>query len=145
MAFLRVEDRYGEIEVIVFTRQYSKFEDEIFPENAVLITGNLSVEDGEGARIILQSLEPLRSNTDMQILKRTEKPKRVYIKVADMSDPAVSKISRIASLNPGEFEIVLFDAKNRKSLAYKGAKINADDRTVARLSAIFGEGNVVVK
>ncbi len=145
MAFIRLEDRYGEIEVIVFAKKYSQYQDELFTENAVLISGNISVEDGEGAKLLLSTLEPLHSNSDMELRRKIEKPKRVYIKVLNMQDPNISKISRIAALNPGEFDIVIFDEQTRKSLAFKGGKIKADDKTVARLTSIFGEGNIVVK
>ncbi len=145
MAFIRVEDRFGEIEVIVFAKKYSLYQDEIFPENAVFITGNLSVEEGEGAKILLSTLEPLHSNSDMELRAKIEKPKRMYIKVPTLSDPRISKISRIASLNPGEYEVILYDESSRKYSLLRNTKISADGRTVARLSGIFGEGSVVVK
>ena len=145
MAFLRIEDRYGEMEVIVFAKKYALYQNELFGENAVLITGNLSVEEGEGAKLLLSTLEPLKSNSDMELRKSIEKPKRVYIKVRNMQEPNISKISRIAALNPGEYEVVLFDESTRKYSVMKDGKIKADERIIARLTGIFGEGNIVVK
>ena len=49
MAFIKLEDRYGEIEVIVFAKQYKNFSSEIFVENAVCIEGSISFEDGQNS------------------------------------------------------------------------------------------------
>ena len=148
MAFITVEDRFSEIEVIVFARQYSKYAEEIFNENAVLINGDVSVEDGEGVKILLSSIEPLKSNTEYssKTQKKTESSlKRVFIKVKDISDPALKKLSRMALLYPGKTEIVVFSSSDKKYSVLKGAAINLSDDVMARLIAIFGEENVVVK
>ena len=64
MAFIKLEDRYGEIEVIVFSKQYSRFASELFNENAVVIDGTISYEDGDDAKILMTALEVLKSNSE---------------------------------------------------------------------------------
>ena len=147
MAFITLEDRFSEIEVVVFARQYSKFSDEIFNENAVLISGAISVEDGEGAKILLSSVEPLKSNTDFVMTenKETKSSQRVFIKVKDINDPSIKKISRMALLYPGKTQVVIFSSADRKYSVLKDTGINLSDDVIARFGAIFGEENVVVK
>lgn len=147
MAFITLEDRFSEIEVVVFARQYSKFSDEIFNENAVLISGAISVEDGEGAKILLSSVEPLKSNTDFVMTenKETKSSQRAFIKVKDINDPSIKKISRMALLYPGKTQVVIFSSADRKYSVLKDTGINLSDDVIARFGAIFGEENVVVK
>ena len=147
MAFIKIEDRFGEIEVIVFARQYAKYASEIFNENAVLINGTVSVEDGEDSKILLSSVMPLMSNTEMSYADK-EKDKvsaRIFVKVKDLSSLPTSKISRISLLNPGKTQIVIFDSSTGKYSVLKGVTVELTDVVLARLGAIFGEENVVVK
>ena len=147
MAFIKVEDRFGEIEVIVFARQYAKYASEIFNENAVLINGTVSVEDGEDSKILLSSIMPLMSNTEISYADK-EKDKvsaRIFVKVKELSSLPTSKISRISLLNPGKTQIVIFDSSTGKYSVLKGVTVELTDVVLARLGAIFGEENVVVK
>lgn len=143
MAFIKLEDRFGEIDVIVFAKQYAKFASEIFNENAVSVTGTISVEEGEGVKILLSSLEPLKSNS--AFLSHEVRSQRMFIKLPSVSDAAINKITRISLLNPGKCEVVIFDASSKKYSALKGVGISADPQVVARLASAFGSDNVVVK
>jgi DNA polymerase-3 subunit alpha len=143
MAFIKLEDRFGEIEVIIFARQYAKISSEIFNENAVSITGTISVEEGEGAKILLSSLEPLKSNSEFS--QKEGKNPRIFIKVPSITDNVINKITRISLLNPGKTEVVVFDASSKKYSALKGVGISHSEAVIDRLSSAFGEENVVVK
>ena len=114
MAFIKLEDRFGEIDVIVFVKQYAKFASEIFNENAVSVTGTISVEEGEGVKILLSSLEPLKSNS--AFLSHEVRSQRMFIKLPSVSDAAINKITRISLLNPGKCEVVIFDASSKNIL-----------------------------
>ena len=143
MAFIKLEDRFGEIEVIIFARQYAKISAEVFNENAVSITGTISVEEGEGAKILLSSLEPLKSNSEFS--REAEKQCRIFIKVTSITDNLINKITRISLLNPGSAEVIVFDASTKKYSALKGVRISSEESVISRLASIFGEENIVVK
>ncbi len=151
MAFIKIEDRSGEMEVIVFARQYPKFSSELFLENAVVIEGTLSVEEGEDAKILLSSLVPLVANDDLE-KTRTEpvkaspaQPARIFIKVSGISERVTASLTRLSLLTPGSVQVVLFDASTGKYQAAKDIKVAATDDVMARLKSIFGEQNVVFK
>ena len=143
MAFIKLEDRFGEIEVIIFARQYAKISAEIFNENAVSITGTISVEEGDVAKILLSSLEPLKSNSEFS--REEQNGHRIFIKVASITDNLINKISRIALLNPGRCEVVVFDASTKRYSALRGVEISSQENVISRLCSIFGNENVVVK
>ena len=147
MAFIKLEDRFAEIEVIIFANQYSKIADEIFNENAVAVSGTISVEDGEEAKILLSSLDRLSSNYEYSYAKNknARREETVYVRLSAISDPRISKISRISLLNPGNARVAIFDEETKKYSIIKGVMINTDTAVIGRLKEIFGEENVVVK
>ena len=154
MAFISVEDRYGEIEVIVFAKQYSAFSDELFVDNAVYISGNVSWEEGEDPRILLSEVKALVSNEafDDRGMTRQEchksplkESERLFIKVKSLSDERINIIYRMSMLNHGAVQVVLFDEGTRKYSALKGNFIDASDKVMVKLTEIFGDGNVILK
>jgi DNA polymerase III alpha subunit len=138
MAFLTLEDKLSEIEIVVFARQYSRFADELFLENAVFIQGNISEEEGEMPKILLSDLLPLKSNSDFVAAT-------LYIKIDSLEDKRLNSLSRIAMLNSGKTNVVVFDVSTKKYNSMKNVRINADEKTVERLKTIFGNDNVVLK
>ena len=146
MAFVTVEDRYAEIEVIVFARQYSQYSADLFLENAVVIEGNISVEDGEDVRIILSSVRSLgKGSTVREELSHIKQEKRIYIKLPDVSEQRLGPIYRIANFNRGSASVIIFDESNKKYVALKGITMAQNDKVRDKLTALFGDKNVVFK
>jgi len=151
MAFLKLEDRYGEIEVIVFAKQYKKFLDEIFVENAVCIEGAISFEDGDEVRILLSNLLPLKSNADFgkrtegEVAVQSKKEEKIYVKVPSISDSRIPSLTRLALINPGASQIIVYDSTEKRYHSLKDVRISTSDKVVLRLKSIFGEDSVVLK
>jgi DNA polymerase-3 subunit alpha len=152
MAFITLEDRYAEIEVIVFAKQYNAYSSEIFTDNAVYIEGNISVEEGDEPRILLSSLAPLSQNNSIENLKQNytenDKPRdeqRIFIRVPKLDDSRISLIYRIAALNRGSSGIVLFDESTRKYSSLKNITASTGEKVISKLSEIFGKDNVILK
>ena len=148
MAFLKVEDRYAEIEIIVFARQYAECSDELFVENAVVIEGNVSAEDADDPRIILSAVSSLgkgvRSESGKNV-KAESVTKKIYIKLTDTADDTLRPIYRIATFNRGKTPIIIFDARTKKYAAIKGISTSPDDNVINKLREIYGHDNVVLK
>ncbi len=151
MAFIKLEDRYGEIEIIVFAKQYKLFSSELFIENAVTVEGTLSYEDDD-ARILLSKLSPLKSNSDFESEAESEKEDAkktsngtVFIKLPSVSDSRISVLIRLALLNPGKSKIVIFDTSKNSYQALKDVQIYLSEKVIERLKGSFGEDNVVIK
>lgn len=147
MAFITLDDKYGEIEVIVFARQYKQFSSELSDDSAVLIFGQASAEDGEDARIILNSAEPLKTNSEYEAEKRTtrasEKPaERIFIRVPDMKDPRIAVVTRLSALEPGSVPVVFYDESSGKYSVMKNITVSSSERVMAKLASTFGEQNV---
>ena len=62
MAFFKLEDKFGEIECIVFPKKYNEFYHDIFVDGAIQISGTVSIKDDESPKIIVNQLSPLIDN-----------------------------------------------------------------------------------
>ncbi len=151
MAFVTLEDKLSEIEVIIFAKQYTLYYRDIFQDNAICIEGNISVEDNEVPRIVLASCDVLVQN-DMMSERNVQAGLHdeshggmLYIRVSDPKDERISVIHRIAALNRGKTQIVIFDDSTRKCLAMKNVLITPSDKVINKLKDIFGSENVVLK
>ena len=145
MAFLTVEDRYGDIDVIVFAKSYDKYYEILGEENAVIISGNLSLEEGEAPRILLSDAEVLIEDTDYDSSAKPVEEIRVFIKVSDLNDKRINNLRRISSLNRGNAKVILYDESTKKYCALKDALIDPSERVLTRLASLFGEECVILK
>lgn len=145
MAFLILEDGISEIEVIVFSRQYSIFSDIISKDSAVCITGNISTEEGERPKILLTDAIPLLENDQFIAKEERDREEKIYIKVKSLSDERINRIIRMATLNPGNTKIILYDEGSKKYSVLKNMLIEKSDKVIGRLIEMFSSENVIVK
>lgn len=149
MAFLNVEDRTAELEVIAFAKSYSKFKELLYVDGAVYITGNISKEEGEKPRIILSSVKPLMQNGEYVKNDRTPTPEnintRIYIKISGEDDPRINVIYRTAQFNKGKAEIIVYNEKTKKYSVMTNIKAEPSDKVISKLKETFGEQNVILK
>ena len=59
MAFVTIEDLYGQAEIIAFENVYMQAQDKLMEENIVLVTGRLSIREEEAPTIIAMSIDDL--------------------------------------------------------------------------------------
>jgi DNA polymerase-3 subunit alpha len=144
MAFLTVEDRYGEIEVIAFAKQYSKYSEMLDDEAAVIISGNISRDEGENPRILLSDARPLLTDS-LFVSSQQNEEQRLFIKIPSLADSRVNNIKRISALNRGKCRVVLFDESTKKYSALKDAYVDPSEKVMSKLSALFGGENVILK
>ena len=145
MAYLTVEDRYAEIEVIVFAKSYSKYSDILEEDAAVVILGNISVEEGDLPRILLSSAEALVCDSEYQETLKIKQQVTLYIRIPNLSDSRIINLKRIAALNRGNAKIVLYDESRGKYCSMKEMLIDPSDKVLTKLSSLFGEENVILK
>ena len=145
MAYITLEDRYAEIDVIVFAKSYSKFSDLLGEDNAIIIQGNIAVDEGEAPRVLLQSASPLIPDSEYLEKNQKNNDPTLYIKIPNLSDQRINNIKRIAALNRGNAKIVLYDVSRRKYCAMKDLMIDPADGVLTKLFSLFGPENVILK
>ena len=141
MAFVTVEDRTGEIEVVVFARQYLGSAGLLVTESPIVVRGTISVRDEEKPKILMNSCERLL--TDEEFAK--DRPQTLYLRVASTDTPAA--VQALAELRraPGDRPVVLYDISHERYVRLADCKVHISDSLCGTLAALLGPDNVVVR
>ena len=59
MAFVSIEDLYGEIDLVVFPEPFQKYRASLEENQAILVRGQLQISDVEGPKILVNSIFPI--------------------------------------------------------------------------------------
>ncbi|MDZ5034527.1 OB-fold nucleic acid binding domain-containing protein, partial [Clostridium perfringens] len=137
MAFLKLEDLTGTIEVIVFPKTLDKVREFVKEDSLVVIKGRVSIKEDELPKLICETIEPLEKiNTA-----------KVYIRVNNL-DEGKNMMKELRTM-PKEFKgdttVFVFTANDKKS--YRMSKdiwINLESDAVIYFRELAGEDNVKV-
>ncbi len=92
MAFITIEDLYGQVEIIAFENTYMSAQNSLIEENVILIEGRLSIREDEETKIIAS-----------KILNFTEqKQKSVYFNITTLSEKEKDKLRGAIKFFTGE-------------------------------------------
>jgi DNA polymerase-3 subunit alpha len=170
MAFVTIEDRYGEIECLVFPKQYANDAYKLRVDAALLINGNLSVREDEAPKILVSSVYELtensrytaptkteekvsaQTNTNLSSYKKAEvsRPqsfdvvKKVYLRVPDLSSEKYLKAKNIVDIFDGSKPVVFYDTSTGKYTNYNHG-IDLFAYSLKQLQDILGEENVALR
>ena len=79
MAIAKMEDLYGQIDLMLFPNVYSKYKGQIDADSLIKVKGKLSIRDGERPSVLVDTIEPLAGENN-QREEVQEKPKTLYLK-----------------------------------------------------------------
>ncbi len=134
MAFLTLEDIFGNIEVIVFPDNYENYLGILSEDSKIFAEGRISVEEEKPAKLILEKAWPL-----------DETVRELWIQLEDKSDytEKTSAISRLIRQHSGRSDVVLYLKKEKaiKRLA-AGQRVNLDSPLTEKLIELCGADNV---
>ncbi len=82
MAFITVEDLYGQVEIIAFENVYMSSQNNLIEENIVIIEGRLSIREDEATKIVASKIFNFEDN----------KPKTLHLNITNLSEEAKSKL-----------------------------------------------------
>lgn len=142
MAFVKVEDATGEIEVIVFPNQFIKHADILNVGKVISVSGTATIKDDDPCKVIMDSGEILIDNDNFANEKKIQK---LYIKVETVKSEMVKSIIDLLKEYKGETEVIFYDASEKKYVKSTEIKINVDDNVIFALKNILGENNVILK
>ena len=137
MAYVNLEDDTASMELICFSRVLGESGGYIRENNAVLVTGRISVRDEKEPQIMVDTIVPLNQNEAPQ-----EKEPRLYIRMPSRQDPRMRKVQLVLSFFPGKGQAVLYFEDTKKRY---GARCLIHPALIQDLKERLGEENVVVK
>ncbi len=136
MAFLTMEDLVGTVEVIVFPKDYEKYQYLLVEDEKVFITGRVSSEENKDAKLILEKLTLFR-----------DIPRKLWVKFADMETylSQQQKLNEIIGESDGRDSVVVYIEKEKvmKEMP-KNMTVSASRELVDKLGEAFGSENIRV-
>ena len=159
MAFISVEDRYGEAECIAFAAQYSKLSHLFRIDNAVYIYGHIALREDEAPRIIIAEARELIENSEYKRIsenavqqkadttlpkENTVIPTRVFLKVPDMKCEKYKKAYNLVSIFEGRVAVIFYDSSTSKYIS-TNMGIDATRYVVDQFKCLLGEENVALR
>lgn len=160
MAFIKLEDLYGTIEVIVFPQMLKKYNILLNEDSIVLIRGSLSVDDDE-IKLIARDIKDINDeyrfngenlvfNTNKNQSKYTVKKMNVRIDTV-RDEELLTKVFNITRKYPGRDRLILLpkdeniDMDNLREYKVPGMYIDADERLKKELSTLVGKLNIEIE
>ncbi len=147
MTFLRLEDMYGGIEVLVFPKIYDSFSQILTEEAVIVAICNVSLREDEEPKLLLEKAVPI---ADYVPPKQAKEPalksydgKKLFIKMGTQNRAVTEKTLRILEKYSGVVPVILYieDTKNRLVVP-EAYFVEPDDGLYDELFAMFGKDNV---
>lgn len=160
MLFFTLEDRYGEIEVLAFPRQYSAYAELLHADSAVYLRASVSAREDELPKLILNEAAELLENDRFSAAKEKEdvlsvsaapvvsssqasggsKPRRLYLRVEDCNSLPYRKALNLAGIFEGTVETLIYDSSTGKYA--KIGRVALSEKIFREFCNILGEANV---
>lgn len=137
MAFLTVEDQYGEMEVVVFPRTFDTYHSNLVDDAIVLIKGKLEITDEGEPKIIADSIDPADTcKVKVDMLK-------IKVPKTDAPNIMLKSIDNVLGKKPGSTAVLLFLPDGSK-LAKRNPGVSIDEEVLEELQSMLGEENVKI-
>lgn len=136
MAFLTVEDLVGNVEVVVFPKDYEHYKSFLDIDRKVFISGRASVPDEEKGKVIASKIIPFDSI-----------PRQLWLRFADKEEynAQAEDIEKIIHESDGIDELVIYCEKEKAKKVYpKNMSICINGELLDKLYTKYSEKNVKV-
>ena len=137
MAFVKLEDLSGSIEVIVFPKVLEKVNSLVLEDELVAIRGRVSIREDEMPKILCEDIQPLEKINSS----------KVYIRVKDLNKAkeVVKPLKILLSNYKGDTPIYIYAEKERKQFrANKDMWVNLETDVISFLREKLGDENIKV-
>ena len=141
MAFVTLEDFYGTVEVVCFSRTFEKFREFLQPDAMVMIVGKANIKEEE-VKILCNDVVPLG-----EVWQRYAKNLYVSLELIGVDDPVLNQVTEILQQNPGHCNLFInLKVKNAapQTIKSRKLKVNPAPEVITNLRAILGHDNVWV-
>ena len=146
MAYVTLEDDTASIEMLVFSNAISQYGGYLKENEPVVITGRFSVRDDKEPQIVVNRARPMSDYAQGAAEEEDVQPViqrgTLYLRLPSEEEPIFGKIKAILNMFPGENPVTVYFADTGKR---RGSRCALYRTMLKELTAVLGEGNVVVK
>ena len=136
MAFITLEDLSGSMEIIVFSREFERYNSLLQPDAKIFVTGRVSCEENKPAKLIAQEIRNFEDSAKTLWIKFTNREEY------DRMNPEVTKILDISD-GRDIVKLYLEEEKQLKTLP-PSRNVKADEELQAQLEKLLGEGRAKI-
>lgn len=158
-AFARIEDRSGEIELLIFSKVYKEYYPLLITDSVIGVQGKIAVNDDEPPKIIVEKLAPMRSNDrythrPSPFSGASSKPSdratensdsRLYLKVRSIDCEEAKNAISLIKATKGDVTVFFYDSEKKKYVSRADLKIAPSEKAISMLKRLLGDSNVVLK
>ena len=133
MAFITLEDLYGEVEVIVFPAVYRRVQRMVQPDQLIKVMGRVSLREGEAGKLIAQDIYLLTEDTkevqpgNVKPALQEAKDFRLCLKIPRAARPALlGQIQDTLARYPGDVPVFILEEASGKKYRVKDVCVTAE-------------------
>ena len=137
MAFLKLEDLTGTIEIIVFPRTLDKLREQIKEDSLVRIQGRVNLKEDEMPKLICENIEGLEKVNDSKL----------YIKAKDKKNvlEISSQLKTLIKGYEGNTPVYVFAEEERQNFRMTNDKwVELEEELIDTLKQRFGDVNIKI-
>ena len=136
MAFITIEDLTGTVEVIIFPRDYERYQRYLQDDAKIFVIGHATVEDEQNGKIICERIIPF-----------DELPKQLWLKFDTMDDYKKNESRLLDTIreSDGADEVIIYiaDTKQMKKLG-RNYSVNANNELMEQLLEFLDKENAKI-
>ena len=142
MAFVTLEDFYGEIDLVVFPNLFAKCEYLLHADQKIVVKGKVSISEDQPTSILCEDIIELERYVKTAL---RNKPVYLEIKIAHMQDQKLAGIKEVLSKHKGNHPVVLYSQKEGKRFkAGRHLWVEANPALIGELSKIVDRNDITV-
>lgn len=151
MAFITLEDRYGEIEIIIFPKVLEKYRALLTEGAAIAVFGTVSESEDANTKVIAETITSLLSaGSDVKMSEtpkaaESDKPKTLYLRLPALNGVLFDRIKAVLDIFIGSTPVMLYGSSEKKYIKRVGAGADIQPNMLVLLKKLLGEENVVIK
>ena len=157
MAFVNIEDLYGSIEVIVFSKTLEKYNEYLYDGSIITVSGNLSLEEEKDAKILAAGIDSAPTSADLESGKFTEnyrktaksephkkKKSALYLRFQNENDKNIPLAKRVTDIFDGNIPLYYYYTDDKRYvLQPRECFVEVNMTEIKELKRILGDENVV--
>ncbi|MBI5469657.1 MAG: DNA polymerase III subunit alpha [Deltaproteobacteria bacterium] len=145
MAFIRVEDLTGFVEVVVFSDLYKKAREFVTADKPVIVIGRLDKEEDD-VKMVATDITPLE---DAKKIEKKIKPRNTHIMAptVGLGSEKFSELRKIIEDNPGTSPVflhLLYPDDREVVIGLNGLKLAPTEEAISLIRELFGNAEVKV-
>ena len=137
MAFVTIEDLYGQCEIIVFENCYQMCSSFLLDENVVIVEGRLSIREDEDVKIVANRITEFNENN----VSSGNSNNVVKIDITNLNEQTKNRLRGIIKFFSGEKNNKALQIQNRDKISPAGG-IFVNEEILKEFEEIVGKDNI---